>query len=97
MTRSAKRRSRHITTRAFHCAHPRQPDKQTQPNLASLLGISASPSLHLRLVLLVTLQVNVDRSSDGAYVNPADFEFAQTFGGSRPGPIDAEHFDTMAR
>lgn len=60
-----------------------------------LLRISASPPLHLRLVLLVTLKVDLQRLRQWVEIDTLLFEPLESLRSSRFGPIDAEDFDAV--
>lgn len=60
-----------------------------------LLRISPTPPLHLRLILLVTLQVDFQGLRDGVKIDTLLLEPLEPFRGSCFGSIDAEDFDAM--
>lgn len=62
-----------------------------------LQRVSSTPPLHLRLIFLVTLQIDFQRLRDRVKIDTLLFEPLEPPRSSRFGSVDAEDFDAVTR
>lgn len=66
-------------------------------SIDSLYRVSPSSRLHLCVVILIALEIHLQRLRDGMERHVVLIQIFQSFRGSRPGAIDGEELDAVTR